>query len=92
MGWTPHVYKAATAATTEASYALNCKEIKLLANDSASIDLIVNFDEATTGTNAFTLKAGETIQNWKVNVGTIFYKTGSSTAAFRCIGTRQDDK
>ena len=89
---TPHCYKAATATTVEASYALDAKEIKLLKNDDSTNDLIVNFDQVTTGANAFTLKAGESIENWKINVGTMYWKSSASTVDFRCIGTAQDNK
>lgn len=81
----PHVGKSLTATTEEANVVVNIKEIKLLSNDGV-YDITFNFENDTTADNAFILKAREQIENWKIPVGTLYYKGGGS-CAFRLIGT-----
>jgi len=84
---TGFVTVAATASTDEASSTVNCKEIKLIKNDGA-VDLTIGIDNITADGNTITLKAGESLENFAVYCKVLYYKTGSSTAAFRFIGIR----
>ncbi len=78
----------ATASTTEASSSFGCSEILYVTNDG-SVDITFNIDQATTEEGAFTLKAGETLNfQFPRQSNMLYYKTASSTAAFRALGLR----
>lgn len=77
-----------TSTITEANEVVNTKEIKLLVNDDATNNLIVNIDNATTEANAITLKPGETIENFPIPCKTLYFKSSAATVAFRFIGIK----
>lgn len=85
---TDFITVSATATTTQGTSTVNCKEIKLIKNDGA-VDLSIGIDNAIADGNVITLKAGESIENFPVFCKVLYYKTGSSTAAFRFIGLRE---
>jgi len=85
---TGFVTVSATATTTQASSTVNCKEIKLIKNDGA-VDLTIGIDNIITDGNTITLKAGESLENFPVYCKVLYYKSASSTAAFRFIGIRE---
>ncbi len=85
---TDFVTLSETATTSQGSTVVNCKEIKLIKNDGA-VDLTIGIDNAIADGNTITLKAGESVENFPVFCKTLYYKTDSSTAAFRFIGLRE---
>lgn len=80
-----HVVVAATATTVETDSAFSVHNLVFLANDGA-VDITFNFDAATTASGAFVLKAGEILNGMNREITRLYYKTASSTAAFRALG------
>jgi len=80
------VTKNLTATATEASVAVNVKDIKLISNDSATCTLALGFDNATTGTIAISLKPGESMTDlMEIGCTTLYYKSTAS-CTFRFYG------
>jgi len=75
-----------TATTVEGSSQIIMSSISLLKNDDQTNDLYINFDANTTSANTICLKAGESIEDWDVQVSTVYYRASASTINFRLIG------
>lgn len=88
---TNHVFIDGAAGVAEASEEVNCKQIMFVTNDHVAQDLIINFDDATDGPNAITLKAGESLDLWPetFDVSTIYYKGSAAGTTFRFLGIRR---
>ena len=76
--------RSLTATNTAVSIEMNTEEILLIANDSLTVDLMISF-EANTANDYITLKPGESMRNVSVQCASLWYKTSSSTAAFRVL-------
>jgi hypothetical protein len=83
-----HVSQEITAGTTEGNVAIDVKKFNLIVNDSANT-LTLNFDNATTDSNAIILKSGEKIENLEVPCYTLYHKASGSSSKFRIIAIRR---
>jgi len=73
------------AGTVEGHTSVNVNKIDLIKNDG-EVDIQFGFDAEIADGNYRTLKPEESIENIDYNVGTLYYKTASGTAAFRFWG------
>ena len=76
-----------TATATEQTASVDVKSILLVANDSTTVDLHVSFGGSFSEGNYMVLKPGEQLVNMDtISCDDLYYKSSSSTFAFRFIG------
>lgn len=85
MGVINHVSLEANANVQSANTAVNIRHIVYLTNDSAN-DIVFNFDAETNVAGAFTLKSGETLEEFSGHVGYLYYSASNGASAFRLLG------
>jgi hypothetical protein len=82
-----------TATTTSTAYELLSDKVKFIANDDATNDLWVAFNEDIEDSsgvgNYLVVKAGETFTAFdELRAKTIWVKSSASTVAFRVVGVK----
>lgn len=86
---TAHLTINATASTTEVSVNFGVEHIVFIANDDATNNLLINFDDNdTTAGNVIVLKPNEVLNNLNREVRKVHYKSSASTVAFRVLGIK----
>lgn len=75
------------ATTAEQEVTIQCLEVKLIANDSTTNDLILSFGTPISEGNYIVIKPQEKRVNYPVNFNKLYYKSSSGTVPFRfeCI-------
>lgn len=77
---------SAGAADGSRKYVFNVNRLVLLSNDSATYDMLVNFDRSVGEAGTFTLKAGEYISGEDIPIREIYLQGIGGAAEFRAWG------